>query len=375
MIYFDNAATTQPTGSPNLFHNPSSPHALGIKADRALRDARARVSIIFGKLNTHSASATFISHSSSFSSDEFIFTSGGTESNNMAILGHVFSNMRQGTSLVFAPHEHPSITAPCNFACERNWAKHAHIDAIPQGNALVSLSHVCHETGDINDINSIAADIKSRNPFAIIHVDGAQGFCKENFCLDSIDMYSFSGHKVHGPAGVGGLWIRKGTALTPLLYGGEQENELRSGTENVTGIIQMTDAIETLAHNIEEYRSHVAAIKKVMAGLCDNLPDVVINSSGASSSPYILNMSFLGVKGEVLVHALSEKGLYVSMGAACRSRKSTKSALELMGFSSEIAKSAIRFSFSHTNTLKEAEHAYELVSSEVKRFRKMKGFR
>jgi len=374
MIYFDNASTTQQIGSPSSFFNPSSPHSLGIKADRALRDARIRISSIFNCLNLQSSNYSISNTTPTFSHDDFIFTSGGTESNNLAILGFALSNIRKCPSLVFSPYEHPSIIAPINFACERKWAQGANINAIPQGTALITISQVNHETGDINNIRNLVSWIKENNPSAIIHVDGAQGFCKEKLCFDSVDMYSFSGHKVHGPVGVGGLWVRKGIPLTPQLHGGGQEKGLRSGTENVAGIIQMTEAIEFLANAIEVNHAHVTAIKQIMLGLA-KLTDVTINTLGDNSSPYILNMSFLGVKGEVLVHALSEKGLFVSMGAACRSRKSSKSALELMGFSSEAAKSAIRFSFSHLNTLEEAATACELVSTEVKRFRKMKGFK
>ena len=366
MIYFDNAATTPVIGDRQEYYNPSSPHALGIRSERALRKARIAIASMFNSQSSVAPNPT------NAVSDGVIFTSGGTESNNIAILGHVLANIRQGTALAAFPYEHPSILAPIAFASERNMARGVSMDNIPhQGNLLVSVSHVNHETGDISDIGALVARVKSANPNAVVLVDGAQGFCKEP--ISAADMYSFSGHKCHAPTGVGGLWVGKGVKLTPLMYGGGQENDYRPGTENVSTIAQMADTATDLHKNIDSNRMHVAKINTVIASLQGILPDVTVNNLGAQTSPYILNMSFLGTKGEVLVHALSEKGLYVSMGAACRSRKKAVPALSLMGYSSQIAESAIRLSFSHLNTLEEAHTACDLIETEVKRFRKMKG--
>jgi len=365
MIYFDNASTTQPIISPSAFYNPSSPHVLGIMAERALRGARL---VIAAALNC--------------SASEIIFTSGGTESNNHAILGYTLAHMKQGVSLISSPYEHPSILAPIQFARDKGWASSHNSKCpykcsdellIPKGNILISISHVNHETGDIHDLSAISSAIKKQNPDAIIHVDGVQGFCKENICIDDVDIYTFSGHKCHGPTGVGGLWVKKGINLTPLLHGGGQESNKRSGTENISGIIQMAEAIEVLTQTKEVNHAHVAAIKEIMVGLKDVLPDVYVNSLSSSVSPYILNISFLGVRGEVLVHALSEKGLYTSMGAACRSRKNAKPALSIMGFAQDIAESAIRFSFSHLNTVDEAKLARDIIIEQVKRLRRLLG--
>jgi len=306
-------------------------------------------------------------------SDGVIFTSGGTESNNIAVLGHVLQHIRQGTALASFPYEHPSILAPIAFAIARSWARGVGMDAIPpQGQVLVSVSHVNHETGDINDIAAISAQAKAANPNAIVLVDGAQGFSKEPIPACA-NIYTFSGHKCHAPTGVGGLWVGSGVRLTPIQHGGGQENDYRPGTENVSAIVQMAGAVKDLCANMAVNSTHVSKIKAEIASLQNILPDVSVNSQGESTSPYILNMSFLGVKGEVLVHALSEKGLYVSMGAACRSRKRARPALQLMGYGAHIAESAIRLSFSHLNTLEEAHTACELIEAEVRRFRKMKG--
>ena len=362
MIYFDNAATTQPFNTPGIFYNPSSPHSKGIEAEKALVAAREKIAVALGP---------------SSNQGEVIFTSGGTESNNMAIIGYALSQLRNPIFLVANPYEHPSVLVPMHFSCEQSWASGFYPDIKERymGPSLIALSHVNHETGDINDVNAVAAKIKKNNPNAVILVDGVQAFCKENINLDGIDFYSFSGHKCHGPTGAGGLWIRKGMRIVPSLYGGGQENGLRSGTENVAGIVQMADAVHMIHDNIAANKVHAANVKEVFLGLKDMLPRVSVNSLGGEASPYILNMSFLGVKGEILVHALSEKGIYVSMGAACRSRKKARPALEIMGFSSEIAESAIRFSFSHLNTVEEAETVRDIIIDEVTRFRKILGGR
>lgn len=366
MIYFDNAATTQPTITPQIYHNPSSPHALGIKSERALRDARVKIASALcasGNLPSALTHASLPAHIPV--PEEIIFTSGGTESNNLAILGYALANKKNGISLTSATYEHPSILAPVRFAQEYGWAT----QCVQNKAHLFSVSHVNHETGDINDIAAISAEIKKNNPSSVIHVDGAQGFGKENICLHLIDMYSFSGHKCHGPTGTGGLWIKKGIRLTPLLHGGGQENNRRSGTENVSAIVQMAEAAKLLSQNKQANHVHVAKLKSILESLQDALPDVCVNSLSRTVSPYILNLSFLGVKGEILVHALSEKGLLVSMGAACNSRKRAKSALEIMGFDIEIAQSAVRFSFSPYNTIAEAGQAHDIVIDTVKRLR------
>jgi len=353
VIYLDNAATTSTISLLKTYHNPSSPHALGIKAERALRGARKMVTIALGTTG-------YIP-----SPEEVIFTSGGTEANNLAILGYTLANQRHGASLDCAPQEHPSILAPIRFAYEREWASangscKAH---------LLSITHVNHETGDINDINTIAAAFKKENPGAVIHIDGAQGFCKEIINLQNIDMYSISGHKCHGPTGTGALWVKKGIRLTPLQYGGGQEDNMRPGTENVSAIIQFSEAAATLTQEMQNNHAHVANLKSILLSLQDNLPDVQVNSHSTNVSPYILNISFLGIKGEILVHALSEKGIYASMGAACNSRKRTPSTLETMGFTREVAQSAIRFSFSPYNTTDETTKAAEIVFDTVNHLR------
>ena len=368
-IYFDNAATTMPLAVdvPEIFGNPSSPHGLGIAAERALNSARRDIAEI---LSCRPA--------------EIIFTSGGTESNNLALLGCARRTaITGGTSTkpgvlskpgglvaCAAPWEHPSVLAPLKFAEEMGLVQTVISPEFSPDAALVSLSQISHETGDLFDVSQIAAELKRANSKILIHVDGAQGFCKERINLANIDMYSFSGHKIHGAAGVGGLFVRSGVRLVPLIHGGGQENGMRAGTENLHGILQTAQAATFLHASLDENQRQVIAIKTELAKLQHDLPNVLENAMG-ETSPYILNMSFLGIKGETLVHLLSEKGIYASMGAACRSRKKQKSALETMGFTKQRAESAVRFSFSHTNTLEEAITAREIIKNSVIQLRKI----
>ncbi|MCL2049723.1 MAG: aminotransferase class V-fold PLP-dependent enzyme [Defluviitaleaceae bacterium] len=350
-IYFDNAATTAPIepDRERIFGNPSSPHALGLGAERALSLARAEMASLFGGLVQEQALAQ------ARGLGKIIFTSGGTESNNLALIGYALANKRKPPRIFANAWEHPSVTAPIKFCEEQGFFVRA---ADMESADIVSLSHVSHETGDINDIAETAAYLKAKNRAVIVHVDGVQGFCKEKMDMRDVDMYSFSGHKIHG-ASVGGLFVREGLRLVPILYGGGQEAGLRHGTENVNGILQTVNAAKFLYQSREKFHAHVAQIRNELAQLA-NGADCVINSRG-DASPYILNMSFLGINGETLVHLLSEKGVYASMGAACKSRKKQKSMLELMGMDAERARSAVRFSFSHMNTLEEARAAREII--------------
>jgi cysteine desulfurase len=291
-------------------------------------------------------------------------------------MGYAFAHMRRAVeshvTLVADAWAHPSVIAPMRFATERGFAKMQTLDDFLQSAdpspTLVSLSQVNHETGDITDLKTTIAQIKKINPAAVVHVDGAQGFCKEAISLNGIDLYTMSAHKFHGATGVGGLFVKQGVRLVPLLHGGGQENQLRAGTENVTGIANMATAAEQFIQNRQSYHAHVTAIRDTIAALANVIPNTFLNHTLEKVSPYILNMSFLGIKGEVLVHALSAHGLYVSTGAACQSKKKIRTVLEEMGFSKERADSAIRFSFSCKNTIQDAENACEIIVRTVREF-------
>jgi len=353
-IYFDNAATTRPLPfDTDVWGNPSSPHSLGLAAERKLHEARQTLADIL-----------CCKHS------EVFFTSGGTESNNIALLGLAYANRRKKITFLAQPYEHPSVLEPLKFIKEQGLGQvkivqfqeenYQPIDT-NQGLVVVAVSHVHHETGDIPDLQKI----KSQHPKAVIFIDGAQGFCKENIPTRVADIYTFTGHKIHGGSGAGGLMVRAGIRLVPLMHGGGQEQKLRPGTENLQGILHMAYAADWLQKNNKTNHSHVTEIKKILQNVCGT----TVNQS-AQTSPYILNLS-TGVKGEILVHALAEKGVYVSTGAACHSRKGTNTTLEAMGYPRERAETAIRLSFSHLNTQEEAYRAKKIIEDTIAELKKL----
>ena len=362
-IYFDNAATTLPLAIDGMgfYANPSSPHGLGIEAERIVSFARQDIANALGVLP-----------------QEIIFTSGGTESNNMAILGFAFANQRKKVSFVACPWDHPSIIEPLNFVHSSGigavmFAQPNAQTCTAQGPQMAILSHVNSETGDVNDVTALAKEIKDANPNAIVMVDGIQSLCKEDINFAHIDAFTFSGHKCHSPAGIGGIIVRNNLRLMPLVYGGGQERGLRPGTENVSGISAMAKAISHLHAYQQSNYSHVTAIKNKLLELVTDLPGVTVNALTSTVSPYILNLSFAGTRGEVLVHSLSSRGVYAAMGSACKSRSKTKTALEIMGFSSDTASTAVRFSFSHLNTMDEAVAAKEIIMESVTQMRNVLG--
>ncbi|MCL2422040.1 MAG: aminotransferase class V-fold PLP-dependent enzyme [Defluviitaleaceae bacterium] len=373
MIYFDNAASTPLCDEAREvllqdYFNPSSPHDLGLRAERALKAAAKDVA---GML--------------SCKSEEVIFTSGGTESNNMGIIGAALAlkslRGRHRPLHIMADHQaHPSVAEPLlylnsldgfsvTFAAPAEWEVH-----LCEDTTLVCITQVSSETGDILDVPSISQMIKEKLPEAVIFVDGAQGFCKFEYNhqrkhLASADIYTFSGHKFHGPLGVGGLMVRSGIRLQPLMYGGGQQHRLRPGTENVSGILAMAAA--AAASQKQASTSQAADIKGIMHTLSEAVADTYINQVSDSVSPYILNMSFDGVRGETLTSLLSSKGLHVSIGTACRTAKK-ESALEALGFSRERAQSAIRLSFSDMNTTDEAIRAKAIITDCVAQLRRIR---
>ena len=356
-IYFDNAATTPSLAEipPTHFSaNPSSPHKLGIDAERQLTSAKAKLSALLG-----------------CTPGELVLTSGGTESNNLGLIGYALANRRKQLMFTAAPWEHPSILEPLKFIQDQGLG-HVNISSeTPTSSDFHGVSHVNHETGDINPVETITKNIKAANPKAIIFVDGVQGFTKEP--LPPADMLSISGHKFHGGTGVGALVVKKAIRLKPLFYGGSQEGGLRPGTENLDAVAHMVHAATTLWEQQKENHTHVATIKAILQGLTETLPGVCVNAMSENTSPYILNLSFLGLKGEILVHLLSQRGIYASMGAACQSRKKVKSTLEMMGFAPERASAAVRFSFSHLNTVAEAQAAKAMIIDCVTQMRKVLG--
>ena len=357
-IYLDNAATTKPVKfKTKIWGNPSSPHSMGIKAERKISEARERLALFLG-----------------VKPQEIYYTSGATESNNIAIQG------LNVDTIITEPWEHPAILEPVRAQQNK---KRIIIDdkkiwmhnMKEYGKCLVCLSHVNHETGDIHDINVLAQTIKEQNPEAIILIDAAQSMCKEVINLTDIDLLSFSGHKFHGPTGIGGLFKREGLHLSPIIFGGGQEKKLRPGTENIHAILHMDAALTAYnaANNRNEGHSEtrLKSLHDKLSKLTEDLPDTFLNHRTETKSAFIINLSFLGLKGETLVHMLSERGIYASMGAACNTRKNEKPALEAMGFPPERVSSAVRFSFSYTTYWDHIERAKPIIEDCVKSLRRV----
>ena len=376
-IYLDNSATTMPyeevieaMGSTmrNYYGNPSSAHSLGFKAEQKLREIRVN-----------------ISKSINASSEEIIFTSGGSESNNFLIKGFA----KPGSHIITTKIEHSSVKNTFK-ALECLGIEVTYIDvddsgridieklkgSITKDTQIVSIMHVNSEIGVIQDIELIGKLIKEKSSRAKFHVDAVQSYGK--FHIDvkkcNIDLLSTSAHKIHGPRGIGFAYIRKGLLPNCLISGGGQERNLRSGTENVAGIVGFGIAAEIMYKNREGNFNKVLEIKKYLIEKLSVLEDVIINSKLEDHfTPYILSVSFKGIKGEVLLHSLEEKGIYVSTGSACASNSPSKSseALKALGRNIEEQEGTIRFSFSEFNNVEEIDYVIIELEKSLKFLRKL----
>ncbi len=358
-IYLDNAATTKPLDeffNKEMYANPSSIHDFGITVSERINSVKKYIA---GKIGC--------------SHEEIYFTSGATESNNLAILG---SNNK---NIVTTKNQHPSVTESIKKLHQSNNSQVKYLDvkegfldireleySIDQDTTLVSLTHVNNETGIIEDIKKIGFLIKKNNPKTLFHVDGVQSFGKFEINLKAcnIDLFSFSSHKIHGQKGLGFLVIGKGVNIKPLFFGGDQQNGIRPGTENTSAILGFKNICEIAFDDLEKNYKHAENLKTSLIEMLNTIPDCVINSSPENSSPYILNVSFLGVKAEVLLNALSQNGVFVSTGSACTQKRLSPN-LSAHNFSQERLESAIRFSFSRFNTMNEIENAFSILKKEL----------
>lgn len=368
MIYLDNSATTRPlpkaTEAVNrclteTYFNPSSAYGPAVAVERSVEESRSRLAQALGA-----------------STVEIIYTSGGTESNNMAILG-TQSIRRVRGKLITTAVEHPSV-----FEMFRNMERSGYetayvgVDetgavrldeleaALSERTSLVSIMHINNETGAINDIMGAYSLIRRRAPQALLHVDGVQAFCKTPFSKPSYDLYSISGHKFHGPKGIGALYVKAGTPFAGGQIGGGQERGLRSGTTNAPGILGMDAALCEYRARQTEWINTMRACKLRLANHIQTLPDAVLNGPlPEQGAPHILNASFLGVRGEVLLHALEQRGILVSTGSACSAHKKGKNRiLSAMGIEGARQEGAIRFSLSPFNTLEEMDQAAQAIA-------------
>lgn len=378
MIYFDNSATTKPFPevldsfvkvSSEYFANPSSLHNFGGQAEKLLNQARAQAAKILS-----------VKH------NEIIFTSGGTEGNNLAVKGAAFFYKNRGKHLITTEIEHPSVKEPfkqleaCGFEVTflpvdaTGRVRVADLQkAIRPDTILVSVMHVNNEAGMIQPIREIGELLK-KTPQILFHVDAVQGIGKVALDLKEshIDLCTISAHKVHGLKGTGILYIREGVQLEPLLTGGNQERRLRSGTENVAGAVSMAKALRMIHEKQANESAHLLKISQALRNGLGNIDGIVINTPDTNSAPHILNISLPGMKSEVFVHALEEKNIYVSTTSACSSKQKTvSSTLTAMGIPEHIAGSAIRLSLSYENTMEEVEKVIKAVKETVDALRKV----
>lgn len=371
-IYFDSAATTRPSKSViektaelfgSIYGNPSSLHRMGLAAEQEIKKA-----------------AKALASALQAAPEELLFTSGGTESNNLAILGAAHAYRRRGNHIITTEIEHPSVRDAVLQLVERGFeATFLKVDEkgcvnfqqlendITENTVMVSIIGVSNETGTIQDLESAGKLIKEKNPETLFHVDGVQAFGKERIFLKKsrIDLFSFSGHKIHGIKGSGGLYVKKGVRLSPLFFGGGQQKKLRPGTENTAAIAALGLAAEESFAAIEENRRQVIAVKHTLLSLMrDWDQEIYVNGDPDGGSPYILNMSFGGIRGEVLLHCLEDNGIYVSTGAACSLGAKEESVVNNLGIDGR-ANSAVRFSFSRENTVEEALFCAEVLKKNI----------
>ncbi len=362
MIYFDNAATTKPCPeaaeaavicASDRFGNPSSLHHMGVEAEKTLASAKRTILDRLGK------------------EGEILFTSGATESNNMAVFGIAEALKRRGNRIVTTAVEHPSVSAPMKKLSERGFEvvslkpkehgdfERAIIDAVDEKTVLVSFMAVNNETGFIIDTKTVYGGVKRKNPSCAVHVDGVQGFCKLPLYGDTV---SLSGHKIHCFKGIGALYKNKDTRLIPLSFGGGQQGGLRPGTEPVELAAAFEAAVKAYPENLTIFSS----LRHRLTGHLERLNRIIINSP-ENGIDNILNFSVLGARSEIMLHFLEEKGIYVSSGSAC-SKGKISPVPEAFGISHERADSALRVSFSRYNTEKEVDILAEALEEGIKRF-------
>lgn len=369
-IYFDNSATTRVSESVLAvmeeamrkdYGNPSSLHTMGMEAENYIKKAKEQ-----------------IAKTLRCQEKEIYFTSCGTESDNLAIIGGAFANQRQGKHLITTAVEHAAVAASMKFLEEQGFeVTYLPVDeygvisladlknAIRPDTILVSMMYVNNEVGSVMPIHEAGELIKECNPGTLFHVDAIQGYGKFKIYpkQDKIDLLAVSGHKLHGPKGVGFLYVKEKTKLKPLIYGGGHQNGLRSGTENVPGVAGLGQACEDVYTDFEKKINHMYELRELFIGEAEKIEGVSVNGKKTrENAPHIVSISVPGVRSEVLLHSLEEKGIYVSAGSACSSNKPAISAtLKAIGLPKEKLESTVRISFCDTNTVEEVEETIKAL--------------
>ncbi len=380
-IYLDNSATTavaeevmqamEPYWSVQ-YGNPSSPHLRGVASERTINSCRVELAEI---LNANPR--------------ELYFTASGTEANNLAVLGIANAPyfLRNPGHIVTTPIEHPSVLNPIKHLEGLGWSvsylgvnKSGKINTAELARLLrpdtkiVSIMFVNNELGTIAPIAELSRIIKEENRGRqhkiVFHVDAVQALGQIELDLTrlGVDLLSFSGHKIFGPKGIGLLFARRGIGLRPITFGGGQEGGLRPGTENVPGIVGLTRAVRLVTKDRKKNSEHLTTLRQALVAGVKSIPQAVINSP-ADGAPQIINASFPGVRGEVLVHFLEQKRIFVAMGAACSARRGVSHVLEAVQLPAELMNSAIRFSLAPQLTLDQIEYVIYSLKQTVQEIR------
>ncbi len=366
-IYFDNSATTKvyPAVKDIMikvmeedYGNPSSLHMKGVEAERYIKKA-----------------ADTVAKTLRCKPEELIFTSGGTESNNLALIGTALAKNRLGKHIISTTIEHASVHATLDFLKSQGFEitligtdEHGVVDpaevakAVREDTILVSCMMVNNEVGAIEPVAEISGAVKKINPDIYMHVDAIQAYGKLPVYPSKLgaDLVSISGHKIHGPKGSGALYVKKGILIRPIIYGGGQGNGMRSGTENVPAIAGFGVAAEESFRDFDKKIEHIRAVKEYLIEKLTSLPEVYNNSGDA---PHIASFSFVGVRSEVMLHSLEDRGIYTSSGSACSSHKRAASnVLTSMGLTKDRLESTLRFSIGEDNTKEQVDTVFEVIS-------------
>lgn len=375
VIYLDNSATTKPDPevlasfqkvSEEYYANPSSIHQFGGNAEKLLVAAKRQAAQLL-----------------QVEQEEIIFTSGGTEGNNMAVKGIALEHQQRGKHIITSSIEHPSIYEACK-ALEKlgfevtylpvNEKGIVSVDdvkkAIRKDTILVTIMHVNNEIGSIQPIAEIGK-LLQQYPKIFFHVDNVQGFGKVPLHLKNagIDLCTISGHKIHGLKGTGILYVRKGVALFPLFHGGEQELAIRSGTENLAGIVSLVKAMRLAKEREEEGIRHMSELKSYLIRAFEKMEGVFVNTP-ENGAPHIVNISVPGIKPEVIIHMLGEQNIYISTKSACSSKvKDESMVLAACGYSKNRTTTALRISLSYENTMEEMKIFVDALERSIKQFK------
>ena len=389
-VYLDNSATTKPSvgvkekmlqALDQDYGNPSSMHRMGVRAEQYMKEA-----------------AAILANSLKVEAKEIIFTSGGTEANNLALIGTAMANRRRANHVITTRIEHPSVHQAVVYLEENGFEisfipvdpsgkiiKQKLYELIKENTLMVSMMYVNNEIGSVQDVTEIATELKNRKKDIIFHVDAVQAFGKYRIHpkRQGIDLLSLSGHKIHGPKGIGALYVNDKVKINPTMFGGGHQRGLRSGTENVPGIAGLGQAVKELYTDFDQKIMRMYDLKQKFLQEVSKLEGVSVNGMTPEcleifelealkkTAPHIMSVSFQGVRSEVFLHALEDKGVFVSSGSACSSHHPTPSVtLTAIGLPKDLMESTLRFSMSELTTTEEIEYTLEQIKQIVPMLRR-----